>query len=189
MLGQSQARVPLSNPIRMGLGTRTARVDIHIIKPGLTYWGRVKMAVVFQTTFSNAFSWMKMYEFQLKFHWILFPRVQLTIFQHWFRQWLGAGQATSHYLNQWWLVYWCIYESLCLNELNGSHLAYDTFKWNFVDGYFRILKTIYFTDNNSYRDIENHELPELMKQIIFWQHDHGFPPYFILSNNFNIHEF
>ena len=29
-----------------------------------------------QTTFSNAFSWMKMFEFRLKFHWSLFSRVQ-----------------------------------------------------------------------------------------------------------------
>ena len=29
----------------------------------------------------------------------------------------GADQATSHYLNQWWLDYWCIYASLGLNEL------------------------------------------------------------------------
>ena len=36
---------------------------------------------------------------------------------HWFRQWLGADQATSHYLNQWWLIYWRIYASLGLNEL------------------------------------------------------------------------
>ena len=35
-------------------------------------------------------------------HWNLFPSAQLTISQHWFRQWLGAEQATSHYLNQWW---------------------------------------------------------------------------------------
>ena len=27
----------------------------------------------------------KMFEFRLKFHWSLFPRVQLTIFQYWFR--------------------------------------------------------------------------------------------------------
>ena len=33
----------------------------------------------------NAFSWMKMFEIQLKFHWSLFLRVQLTIFQHWLR--------------------------------------------------------------------------------------------------------
>ena len=32
-------------------------------------------------------------------------------------KWLGANQATSHYLNQWWLVYWHIYASLGLNEL------------------------------------------------------------------------
>ena len=28
-----------------------------------------------------------------------------------------ASQATSHYLNQWWLIYWRIYASLGLNEL------------------------------------------------------------------------
>ena len=75
-------------------------------------WGQDKM-----TTLSNTFSWMKMLEFRLRFHWSLLSRVQLTVFQHWFRQWLGAGQATSHYLNQWWLVYWRIYASLSLNEL------------------------------------------------------------------------
>ena len=32
---------------------------------------------------------------------------------------LGAIQAASHYLNQWWLVYWRIYTSLGLNELNN----------------------------------------------------------------------
>ena len=40
---------------------------------------RDKTVAIFQTTFSNAFSWMKMYEFQLRFHWSLFLRVQLTI--------------------------------------------------------------------------------------------------------------
>ena len=51
----------------------------------LTHWGRDKMDATSQTTFSSAFSWMKMYEFRLKFHWILFLRVQLTIFQNWLR--------------------------------------------------------------------------------------------------------
>ena len=59
----------------------------------------------------------KMHEFHLRFHLSLFLRFELTIFQHWFRYWLGAGQATSHYLNQWWLVYWHIYASLGFNEL------------------------------------------------------------------------
>ena len=54
-------------------------------KRQLSHWGRDKMAAIFQKTFSNAFSWMKMFKFRLRFHWSLFPRVQLTIFQHWFR--------------------------------------------------------------------------------------------------------
>ena len=86
----------------------------------LTHWGRDKMAAVSQTALSNAFSWMKMLEFRLRFHWCLFLRFELTIFQHWFRYWLGAGQATSHYLNQCWPVYWRIYASLGLNELKGK---------------------------------------------------------------------
>ena len=53
--------------------------------PVLTHWGRDRMASIFQTTFSNTFSWMKMYKFRLRFHWSLFPRVQFTICQHWFR--------------------------------------------------------------------------------------------------------
>ena len=32
----------------------------------LTHWGRDKMAAIFLTTFSSAFSWMKMFEFWLK---------------------------------------------------------------------------------------------------------------------------
>ena len=76
-----------------------------------------QMYAISQTTFSNAFSWMKMLEFRLKCHWNLFPRVQLTIFQQWFGSWLGAVHARSHYLNQWWLVYRRIYASLGLNEL------------------------------------------------------------------------
>ena len=87
----------------------------HVHK--LSHWGWDKMAAIFQTTFSIAFSWMKMYEFGIIFHWSLLLRVKLTIFQHWFRIWCGADQATSHYLKQWWLLYWSIYESLDLNEL------------------------------------------------------------------------
>ena len=66
-----------------------------------------------------------MFEYWLTFHWNLFASVQLTIFQLWFRKWLGAGQAPSHYLNQWWLVYWRIYASLGLNELtlNSYHIT------------------------------------------------------------------
>ena len=63
-------------------------LDLFICKqdtPGLTHWGRDKMAPILQVIFSNAFSWVKMYELRLKFHCNLFLRVLLTIFQHWFR--------------------------------------------------------------------------------------------------------
>ena len=91
----------------------------------LTHWGRDKIAAIFQTTFWNAFSWIIMYEFRLRFHWSLLLRVQLTIFQHWFRQWLGADQATSHCLDQWWLIYWRIYASLGHNELTHESVIWD----------------------------------------------------------------
>ena len=99
---------------------------MHNFSCWLMIWMRVtrfntlrprQMDAISQTTFSNAFSWMKIFEFRLEFYWSLFLRFQLTIFQHWFRYWLGAVEATSYYLNQWWLVYWRIYASLGLNEL------------------------------------------------------------------------
>ena len=67
---------------------------------------------VFKCIFLNENIWIS-----LKISLKLFLRFQLTIFQHWFRYWLGAVQATSHYLNQWWLVSWHIYASLGLNEI------------------------------------------------------------------------
>ena len=66
----------------------------------LTHLSMDEIAAISQT-FSNTFLWIKKYEYRLKFHWSLFLRVQI-IFQHWFRKWLGADQATSHYLNQSW---------------------------------------------------------------------------------------
>ena len=44
-----------------------------------------KMAAVSQMIFANAFSWMKRCVFWLQLNWSLFPRVQLTITQHWLR--------------------------------------------------------------------------------------------------------
>ena len=97
----------------------------------LTHWGRDKMDAIFQTTFSNGYSWMKMYEFRIKFHWSLFLRFPLTISQHWFRSWLDADQATSHYLNLWWWNHWRIYASLGLNEL----IYWQDFMWWFYHLY------------------------------------------------------
>ena len=66
-------------------------VQYHVIiaysmkRLGLTHWGWDQMAAIFQTTFSTPFYWMKMFELRLNFHWNWFLRVQLKIFQHWFR--------------------------------------------------------------------------------------------------------
>ena len=92
----------------------------YITLKTLTHWGRDKIAAISQMTFSNAFSWMKKYEFHLIFHRSLFLRFQLTIIQHWFRKWPGASSAISHCLTQWWLIYCRLYVSLCLNVLSNT---------------------------------------------------------------------
>ena len=53
--------------------------NYHLISP------RDKMAARLQTTFLNAFWWMKNWLFWFEFHWSLFLIVKLTINQHWFR--------------------------------------------------------------------------------------------------------
>ena len=61
------------------------------------------MAVISQTTFSNAFLWIIIFLLWWEINWIIFLRVQLTIYQQWFRWWLITGdkrQATGLYLNQ-----------------------------------------------------------------------------------------
>ena len=63
------------------------------------------------------FTERKCMDFVNFFHWGLFLRIQLTIFWHWFRKWLGAVMATSPYLYQWWLVYRRMYASLGLKYL------------------------------------------------------------------------
>ena len=85
------------NPVGNKHQWKSSHKTIHVLqnvwqtvfiysKPmALTHWGREKMAAVSQTTLLNAFSWINMFEFRLKFQWSLFLRFQLTIFQHRFR--------------------------------------------------------------------------------------------------------
>ena len=69
------------------------------------------MAAIFQTTFSNGFSWTKMYEFRLNISLKFVPRGPInnipTLVQ--VMAWRGPGD------NQWWLDYRRICH--CLNEL------------------------------------------------------------------------
>ena len=84
----------------------------------LRYWSPDKMANIWQTTFSDV-SQRKTFEIRIKFHWNMFVRVSLTICRHWYKWWLGAEQATSHYLNQWWptlLLCFCITRSQCFDR-------------------------------------------------------------------------
>ena len=49
---------------------------------------------------------------------IQFSFVDIINSHHWCRQWLGAKQAPSHYLNQWWLKslkHWCVARDQCVN--------------------------------------------------------------------------
>ena len=111
---------------RQAITKTKSRVLLLVPKAShLTHWGRNKIDAILQTTFWNAFFLMKMFEFRIRFHWSLFLRVQSTVIQYWFRQWLGAVQATSHYLNQCWLDYRPINASLGLNELRELNLITD----------------------------------------------------------------
>ena len=80
---------PLSHSIKWRLQPSDNPDNISLIKLErlchLPHWGRDKMDAISQTTFSSAFSLIKILEFRLRFHWSLFLRVQLAIFQHWFR--------------------------------------------------------------------------------------------------------
>ena len=78
---------------------------------------RPRKMAAFQMTFSNVFSWIKIYEFRFEYRWNTFLGAQ-----HWFKWRLGAYQAISHYLNQWWLVYWRIYSSVGPNEQTQCHI-------------------------------------------------------------------
>ena len=56
-----------SSPAGTELTTIWRKWDIINFLWPLTHWGRDKMAAIFQMTFSNAFSRMKIYEFWLRF--------------------------------------------------------------------------------------------------------------------------
>ena len=67
----------------MAGGRRAAGSGVYLagtlaIHFDLTHWGRVKLDAILQTAYSSAFSWMKMFEFRLRFHWIWFMRVYLS---------------------------------------------------------------------------------------------------------------
>ena len=63
---------------------------------------RLRQWLPFSRPHFNSFSCMKIFMSSFMIDRNLLPRVQLTISQQRFRLWLGAKQATTRYLNQWW---------------------------------------------------------------------------------------
>ena len=78
------------------------------------------MAAIWQTTFPNAFYWIKKFEFSFNFQWNLFPRFQLIITQHWFRC-LAPIQAKSHCLDQCWLI---LLMKICITRPQWVNFVY-----------------------------------------------------------------
>ena len=98
--------------------------------------------------FPDLFKWILSNEIRLRVPWSLFLRVQLTIIQHWFGWWRGADHATSHYLHQWWLVYWRIYASFGLNELTFVMMC----RHNTTRGVSTVLYLLFEESNNCLRN-------------------------------------
>ena len=78
----------------------------------------------FQTIFSNAFSWTKMYEFYLRFLGNFVLKVWNNNIPALVQIMALGRPATSHYLNQWLLIYWPIYASLGFNELKWNNVCH-----------------------------------------------------------------
>ena len=96
-------------------------------RTGLTRWGRDKIDAILQTTFSNAISWKKMFEFRLKFHWSLFLKVQLAVFSIGSDNGLALNRRHAIISTNDDPVQWRIYTSLGLNELkNHTHNSFQT---------------------------------------------------------------
>ena len=96
----------------------------HSASMSLTHWGRDKMDTIFQT-FSNIFSWMKIYKFQIRFHWSLFPTVQLTIFQDWFSDngFAPSRQQAIIWTNNGWFTGAYMHHSASVSLIKGHSSA------------------------------------------------------------------
>ena len=88
-----------------------------------------KMAAIMQTIFSDIFWWMKSFIFLSKFHWSLVPKGLIDNIPALFQILVWHWPVNKPLSVQWWLVSWCIYLSLGLNNLSwsGKYLNFQTF--------------------------------------------------------------
>ena len=94
----------------------------HFFSYSLLHWGQENVAAIFPMTFSNAFCWMKMFQFRTKYHWNLFMRVHLIENTPALVQIMGLHQKLLQAII--WIsdgiVYGRIYASLDLDELSNT---------------------------------------------------------------------
>ena len=113
LCGEFTGDFPAQRPVRRSVDVFfDLRLNKRLSKQSWAWW----FETLSRPLLRHCNEWI-MLEFRLRNYWNLFLMFRLSISQHWFRYWLCADQATSHYLNQWWLVHCRIYASLDLNEL------------------------------------------------------------------------
>ena len=90
----------------------------------LAHWGRDKMAVISQTTFSFAVSWMKMHEFWFKISLKFVPKVRINNIP----ALVQIMAWRRHYLNKWWyvlLTYICVIRPQWVKRCENGMKAFD----------------------------------------------------------------
>ena len=100
-----------------------------------------KMAAILADDISNAFPWIKLYEFRLKFHWSLFPKVQIRIFQimAWCRP--GDEPLSKPTMSLFLLTHICVTRSQRVKDcVNNCYkwmiftVSYIIYKWSLYRG-------------------------------------------------------
>ena len=100
----------LDQPVYTGSGYGLNRMPL--VWKVLTHWGRYKMAGIFQTTFSDQFSWIKI---SIKIAPTFVPKRPINNIPSLVQ--IIACHRPGNYLKHRWSVCWRIYASLGLNEL------------------------------------------------------------------------
>ena len=122
----------------------------------LTHWGREKMDAISQTTLSNVFSWMKMIEFRLTFHWSFFPKSVINNIPA-LVQIMACGRPGDKPLS----------EPMMVNLL--THICVTRPQWvkHFVYG--SLVKHAY--SKSLLRSRENSRHPDLIVRVSIWHID------------------
>ena len=85
------------------------RLGFNVLTLSLSLWGLDKRLHFVGIIFKCIFLFGHCPDL-IHISWNLLPRVQLSMYKYSFMQWLGAEEATSHYLNQIWkyafMIYW-----------------------------------------------------------------------------------